>query len=137
MQTTNVSCAVIVREGLILAANRSENVSNSGQWEFPGGKPQEGETPRDCVVRRVREELNVNINVLDQMNPFKVEVSDDKAFNIYPFVAEIVDGKFELTSHSKAEWFLPMQLMSLAWPETDLPIIDEIVGRIFRNGKIV
>ncbi len=136
MQTTDVSCAVIVREGMILAASRNDTVSNSGQWEFPGGKPQEGETPSDCVVRRVKEELNVDISVVDKMEPFHVDADGKKSYNIHPFLAEIVEGNFELTNHSKAEWFMPMQLMSLAWPETDLPIIDEIVNRIFKNGKL-
>lgn len=137
MQTTDVSCAVIVSQGMILAANRGEQVSNSGIWEFPGGKPKKGETPEDCVVRRVREELNLNINILDAMNSFTVQTTQDKSYTIHPFFAEIANGSIELTHHSRAEWFMPMQLMSLAWPETDLPIIDEIVGRIFKTGKIV
>lgn len=137
MQTTDVSCAVIVREGMILAANRSSSVSNSGSWEFPGGKPLANETPQDCVVRRVREELNLSINVVDKLTPFTVRMNEEKTFNIHPFVAEINNGNVELTHHSRAEWFMPMQLMGLAWPETDLPIIDEIVSRIFKNGKIV
>lgn len=136
MQTTDVSCAVIVREGMILAANRGSQVSNSGAWEFPGGKPREGEAPRECVVRRVKEELNLGIKVLDEMKSFSVETLD-RTFNIHPFLAEIENGNVELTYHSRAEWFMPMQLMSLAWPETDTPIIDEIVSRIFKNGRLV
>ncbi len=137
MQTTDVSCAVIVRGGMILAANRGATVSNAGKWEFPGGKPKEGEAPSECVVRRVQEELNIDINVVDELSPYKVNVSADKEFQIHPFVAEIVDGTVELTHHSRAEWFMPMQLMSLAWPQTDLPIIEEIMGRIITKGRIV
>lgn len=137
MQATDVSCAVIVREGMILAANRGEQVSNSGAWEFPGGKPREGESPRECVVRRVQEELNLSINVVDELKNFTVRTSEEKTYNIYPFLAEIVNGNVELGYHSRAEWFMPMQLMGLAWPETDVPIIDEIVSRIFKTGKIV
>ncbi len=137
MQTTDVSCAVIVREGMVLAATRNDKVSNSGLWEFPGGKPKVNESPEDCVVRRVQEELNLNIHVVDEIPPFKVAVSEQKQFNIHPFVAEILNGTVELSHHTKAEWFMPMQLMSLPWSQTDIPIIEEIVGRIFRNGKIV
>ena len=136
-QIIDVSCAVIVREGMILAANRNERVSNSGAWEFPGGKPQKGESPVDCVVRRVQEELNLSIHVVDELKTFMVQASEEKSYKIYPFLAEIVNGSVELTHHSRAEWFMPMQLMSLAWPESDLPIIDEIVGRIFKTGKIL
>ena len=137
MQTTDVSCAIIVREGMILAASRGSSLSGAGKWEFPGGKPLDGEAPKDCVVRRVREELNININVLDEMPAYEVSATDDKMFRIHPFVAEVDDGTVELTHHSRAEWFMPMQLMTLAWPQSDLPIIEEIVGRIFKNGRIV
>ena len=137
MQTTDVSCAVIVREGMVLVANRSNAVSNSGQWEFPGGKPKAGEAPQDCVVRKVQEELNLNIQVVENLKPYSVAVSEDKEYKIHPFFAEIVNGTVELSHHSRAEWFMPVQLMSLAWPSSDLPIIEEIVGRIFQNGKIV
>ena len=137
MRTIEVSCAVIVREGLILAANRGDTVSNSGVWEFPGGKPLEGEQPQDCVVRRVKEELNVDINVVDKMESFSVDADDSRRFLMHPFFAEVSNGSFELSNHSKIEWFMPMQLMSLAWPETDLPIIDEIVNRIFKNGRLI
>lgn len=137
MQTTDVSCAVIVHGGMVLAANRGQNVSNSGQWEFPGGKPKDDEQPKDCVVRRVQEELNLNIQVVDELKPYKVSVSESKQFNIHPFVAEIVNGTVELTNHSRAAWFMPIQLMSLAWPQSDLPIVEEIVGRVFRTGKVV
>lgn len=132
-----MSIAVIVREGMILAANRGDSVSNSGQWEFPGGKPMKGESPEDCVVRRVKEELSVDISIIDKMDAYNVETSQNKTFRIYPFFAEVGDGKFVLSLHSKAEWFSPMQLMSLAWPETDLPVIDEIVNRIFVKGRLV
>lgn len=122
---------------MILAATRGEHVSNSGAWEFPGGKPKEGESPRDCVVRRVQEELNLSINVVDELRKFSVKTSENRTFNIHPFLAEIVHGNIELGNHSRAEWFMPMQLMGLAWPETDVPIIDEIVSRIFKNGRLV
>lgn len=120
-----------------MAANRGVNVSHSGEWEFPGGKPHANEDPRQCVVRRVQEELNLNINVLDAIKPYNITTPDKKSFRMHPFLAEIVGGKVEISHHNRVEWFLPMQLMSLAWPDSDVPIIDELVGRIFRNGKIV
>lgn len=138
IETQDVSCAVIVRHGMVLAANRGTTVSHSGSWEFPGGKPHEGETPVECVVRRVNEELKIKIEVVDKIEPFEVSLpNESRRFRMHPFLAHIVDGKVELSHHSKAEWFLPMQLMALAWPETDLPIVEEVVGRIFRTGKIV
>lgn len=132
----DVACAVIVRNGMIMAANRGDSVSNAGVWEFPGGKPANGETFEACVVRRVMEEMNLNIRVLDAMPSYDV-VSGGREFTMHPFFAEIVGGRPILMGHSRAEWFMPIQLMRLAWPATDIPIIEEVVNRIMKQGRIV
>ncbi|MDO4461434.1 MAG: NUDIX domain-containing protein [Bacteroidia bacterium] len=134
----DVACAVIIRNGMILAARRGEGLSNSGAWEFPGGKPKENESPRDCAIRRVKEELEINICIKEELPAYEV-VSDrnsNKTFVIHPFLAEIEDGKVMLHGHSYVAWFMPIQLMGLAWPPSDMPIIDSIVDRILQTGKI-
>lgn len=134
----DVACAIIVRNGMVLAARRGEELSNSGAWEFPGGKPRENESPRDCAVRRVLEELEINIRVIEELPSYEVvsSTNEDKTFVIHPFIAEIEDGKVMLHGHSYVAWFMPIQLMCLAWPPSDMPIIDNIVERILQNGKI-
>ncbi|MCQ2237499.1 MAG: NUDIX domain-containing protein [Bacteroidales bacterium] len=134
----DVACAVIIRNGMILAARRGEELSNSGAWEFPGGKPQANETPRECAIRRVKEELNINICIKEELPSYEVasEKNNDKTFVIHPFLAEIEDGKVMLHGHSYVAWFMPIQLMGLAWPPSDMPIIDSIVDRILQTGKI-
>lgn len=133
----DVVCAVIIKGGLILAANRSAHVSNTGNWEFPGGKPREGESAEECVIRRVKEELNYDINIVGKMPPYATDVNPEKRFVMHPFFVEIVNGQATLTNHSRAEWFQPMQLLRLAWPPSDIPIIEELVNRIISKGKIV
>ncbi len=137
MDKTHVTCAVIIKNGMVLAANRSETVSHSGQWEFPGGKAKKNESYEDCIVRRVYEELGLNINVCEKLNSFEVQVEDGKVYEMHPFLTEVVDGRAILVNHSRAEWFLPIQLMRLAWPQTDVPIVEEIVSRVMMNGKII
>ncbi len=133
----DVACAVIIRNGMVLAARRGEELSNSGSWEFPGGKPQEGETPRECAVRRVKEELDINICIKEDLPSYEVNNDkNDKTFVIHPFLAEIEDGKVMLHGHSYVAWFMPIQLMGLAWPPSDMPIIDGLVDRILQTGKI-
>ena len=51
-----------------------------------------GESPEDCVVRRVKEELSVDISIIDKMDAYNVETSQNKTFRIYPFFAEVGDG---------------------------------------------
>lgn len=59
----NVSaCVLIDSEGRFLMAQRPEDKSWSGWWEFPGGKIEEGESPKEAVIRELREELGVELD---------------------------------------------------------------------------
>ena len=59
----HVACAIIERDGLVLAAQRSEGMNLPLKWEFPGGKLEAGETPGECVIRELHEELAVQIGI--------------------------------------------------------------------------
>jgi len=53
------ACALIDPDGRILMTQRPAGKSHAGQWEFPGGKVEEGETPEQTVTRELREELSI------------------------------------------------------------------------------
>ena len=55
----NVTCAIIERDGLVLAAQRSAVMSLPLKWEFPGGKIEKGESPAMAGLREVREECGI------------------------------------------------------------------------------
>ena len=59
-KVTEVAAAVIERpDGLFLLACRPEGKPYPGYWEFPGGKIEPGESPREALVRELREELGI------------------------------------------------------------------------------
>ena len=59
---TRVAAAVIIgRDGRVLLAQRPEGKPYAGYWEFPGGKLEPGESPRDALVRELREELGLSV----------------------------------------------------------------------------
>jgi 8-oxo-dGTP diphosphatase len=53
----NVVGAVLTRAQTILAAQRSSTMSLPGMWEFPGGKIEQDESPKEALLRELKEEL--------------------------------------------------------------------------------
>jgi len=63
MTTIVVTAAVIERDGRLLVTRRQKGVHLEGFWEFPGGKCDAGETLDACLVRELREELDVDATI--------------------------------------------------------------------------
>ena len=62
MDNIQVTCAIIERDELVLAAQRSVAMSLPLKWEFPGGKIHQGESPSECLRRELFEELNIHVS---------------------------------------------------------------------------
>ena len=65
MSTVVVAAAIIVEGGRVLLTQRKRGSHLEGMWEFPGGKVEDGEDPKDALARELREELGVDVDVGD------------------------------------------------------------------------
>ena len=131
MRFTEVTCAVIVRDGLILATRRGKDMDHAGLWEFPGGKLHPGETYEECLIREIKEELNVTVRITGELVPSEFQYPQ-KRIKLIPFWAEVVEGTLYSVEHDRVEWFSPSQLMRLAWPGADMPIVEQVIAHFVR-----
>jgi len=69
MKHIHVTCAIIERNGLVLAARRSAFMQLPLKWEFPGGKIRAGEDPGECLKREIREELALDVDIAGELTP--------------------------------------------------------------------
>lgn len=122
----NVTCAIIVFNGKILVTQRSEKMSLPLKWEFPGGKWEENENDIDCVKREIKEELNIEIEVLKQLSNSIYDYGDFK-INLIPFLANYISGKIILTEHKEYKLLNKADLLKLDWAEADKPIVEEFL----------
>ncbi|MGD9300862.1 MAG: NUDIX domain-containing protein, partial [Desulfobacterales bacterium] len=59
----DVTAAILIKDNKILIARRKASDSQGGKWEFPGGTIKEGETPRHCLIREMKEEFGIKVSV--------------------------------------------------------------------------
>jgi 8-oxo-dGTP diphosphatase len=123
MRSLQVSCAIIEKDGLVLAAQRSEIMNLPLKWELPGGKLDPHENAADCLVREIKEELGVGINILFSLPPSDWQYSTF-AITLYPFVCNLGPGKISLAEHKAISWVKPVDLLDLDWAEADIPVVQ-------------
>ncbi len=124
MKTINVVAAVIRDGDRIFATQRGYGDHKDG-WEFPGGKTEPGETPRQALVREIREELDTAVNVGDLLATVEY---DDPAFHLSMqcFWCTIADGTPVLKEHKAARWLDMDHIGEVDWLPADLSVIPLI-----------
>lgn len=121
----NVVGAVIDQGGQILCAQRGPGGALGGMWEFPGGKIENGESPRDALIREIDEELHCEITVGDEVTTTRHEY-DFGVVTLTTFWCELVAGTPTLTEHAEVRWLAPRELDQLEWAPADVPAVDII-----------
>lgn len=121
----NVVGAVIVRNDEILCAQRGHSGSLGGMWEFPGGKIESGETPRQALEREIQEELLCTVKVADEVTSTTYEY-DFGLVTLTTFYCELVDGEPQLTEHEATKWLKRGELGTLEWAPADIPAVEII-----------
>jgi len=119
----DVACAIIVTaEKQVLVTQRSSDMKLPLKIEFPGGKVEAAEMPIACIVREIKEELNLDIQPVFEMQPH-VHSYPDITIRLIPFVCRVIGGEIKLREHLTYAWLAPEELMDLDWAEADIPVL--------------
>ena len=125
MKTVRVVAAVIRSEDKIFTTARGYG-EFKGQWEFPGGKIDPGETPQEALVREIQEELDVKIEVGDLIDTIEY---DYPSFHLSMdcFWCIVTDGEITLKEAEDARWLSKDELYSVDWLPADMELIKKLV----------
>ena len=127
MTTIVVTAAVIDRDGRFLVTRRQLGVHLEGCWEFPGGKCEAGESLAACLARELREELDVEAHVGEQVlvttHPYA-----DRSVELHFFRCEL-RGEPRPLLGQEMRWATRDELATLEFPPAD----DELIQRLTRT----
>ena len=122
--------ALVVKEERILLARRKPEKAMAGKWEFPGGKLKDDETEQECIKREIKEEMNVDIEVLKYFDT-SVYIYPYKTIELRCYYAKLLNEDLKLSDHSEIVWVDRGSLFKY-----DLAPADILIAQKIGEGKV-
>ena len=126
MKTINVLCGIIFDSKKRLLITRRGSGDFKGKWEFPGGKLENNETEKECLIREINEELNIKVDIKSFFMK-NTHVYPTFKVKLISYICEFKSGNIDLIDHDKFEWIDISKLKDYDFLDGDLEIIDKIL----------
>lgn len=119
---TVVAAAILGTEGRVLMQQRPAGKHHAGLWEFPGGKVEPGESPRQALIRELAEELEITVEAAE-LEPagFADEGQDGQGrpLVILLYMLRRFEGQPRSAEGAQIAWHTPQNLRQLSLPPLD------------------
>ena len=122
----HVVAGIILRDGKILVCQRTRHQTMPMKWEFPGGKIEEGEQPRDALRRELEEELGVQAKIGDEVARIRHEYKGGGAVELRFYLVQEYQGEIENRIFRDLQWAAPRELPSFDFLEADLTLVEQL-----------
>jgi 8-oxo-dGTP diphosphatase len=127
-----VVAALIVKDGKILVCQRTKHQTMPLKWEFPGGKIEEGEQPRDALRRELEEELGIDATIGDEVSRLRHEYKSGNSVELRFFIVHDFKGELENRIFRDMQWADRKELPSFDFLEADLKLVSDLAaGKVF------
>jgi 8-oxo-dGTP diphosphatase len=127
-----VVAALILKDDHILACQRTRHQVMPLKWEFPGGKIEEGEQPRDALRRELEEELGIEATIGDEVARIHHEYPSGGAVELRFFEVRSYLGEIENRIFREVRWVERRELTQLDFLEADLGLVRNLAA-----GKVL
>ena len=127
-----VVAGLIVKDGKLLVCQRTRHQTMPLKWEFPGGKIEEGEQPRDALRRELEEELGILAKIGDEVKRIQHEYPNGGMVELRFFVVRAYEREIENRIFKDMQWAEPKDLPKYDFLEADLTLVRELAA-----GKLI
>ncbi|PYX75445.1 MAG: NUDIX hydrolase [Acidobacteria bacterium] len=123
-----VVAALIMRDGKLLVCQRTRHQTMPLKWEFPGGKIEEGEQPRDALRRELDEELGIQATIGDELARIQHEYPNGGKVELRFFIVHDYNGELENRIFKDIQWAEPKDLPMFDFLEADLTLVKDLAA---------
>ena len=123
-----VVAALIVKDGKLLVCQRTRHQTMPLKWEFPGGKIEEGEQPRDALRRELDEELGIMATIGDELARIQHEYPNGGMVELRFFVVRQYQGELENRIFKDIQWARPKELPQYDFLEADFTLVNDLAA---------
>lgn len=127
-----VVAALIVRNGKVLVCQRTRHQAMPLKWEFPGGKIEDGEQPRDALRRELEEELGIQAQIGEEVARIRHEYKNGGGVELRFYVVQDYQGELENRIFRDVRWARRTELAQLDFLEADRELVRDLA-----KGKII
>ena len=127
-----VVAALILKNGEVLVCQRTRHQSMPLKWEFPGGKIEDGEQPRDALRRELEEELGIDAHIGEEVARIRHDYKNGGSVELRFYVVNEYTGEVENRIFRDMRWAKRSDLPKYDFLEADLELVKDLA-----TGKIV
>lgn len=128
MKTIRVVAAVIcdsIKEKHRIFATARGYGQFKGWWEFPGGKIEQEESPKEALLREIREELDTEVRIGDLIQTVEYDYPEFH-LSMDCYWCEVEKGNLVLKEAQEGRWLTRETINSVKWLPADLGLVEKI-----------
>jgi len=127
-----VVAALIVQDEKLLVCQRTRHQTMPLKWEFPGGKIENGEQPRDALRRELEEELGIDAQIGEEVARLRHEYPNGGAVELRFYLVREYSGQIENRIFRDIQWATRAELPTFDFLEADLTLVQDLA-----SGKVL
>jgi mutator protein MutT len=126
-----VAIGLVMKAGQLLVCRRKKDGELAGYWEFPGGKCEPGESPEQCLVRELQEEVGVAVVPVHAFRPI-VFTYPHATVRLHPFLCHWKSGQAEPLASDEIRWVAPDELTRYQLPKANDSLVVELFAYLLK-----